>query len=166
MIYWLRFSTTITARSSSTFSLAVLETLGVIRCVKAIIGSRPETFLGWKLCPIKDCESYWSRNGDLAESVGIMNPATTIPVRLYGDGADSTKNQKFEVTSLLPVLGLSGSTLDSRIMLACRNVGATTDQGRDAINTVITWSFKCLRSLVQIVRFESRPLRNRNLSFS
>lgn len=97
---------------------------------------------------LQAAEDYWAKNGDLAEAIGPMNPNTTIPVRLYGDGADATRNQKFEVSSLLPVLGLSHATLDSRIVLSCRNVGATTDEARDQINTVLAWSFECLRPLM------------------
>ena len=73
-----------------------------------------------------------------------MNPHTTLPVRLYGDGADATRNQKFEVTSILPVLGLSSATMDSRIMLSCRNVCATGAGARDLVHKVIAWSFQCL----------------------
>ena len=68
-----------------------------------------------------------------------------IPIRLYGDGAEA--QQPFEIYTMLSVLHAGSSTLDSRILLACRNVNQTRDTARDLILDVLAWSFECLCNL-------------------
>ena len=67
-----------------------------------------------------------------------------VPLRVYGDGADSHRNQAFEMFSLLPLLGPKSSTLDTRVLLGVRNTVYTMNSCRDAILDVISWSFSSL----------------------
>ena len=111
-----------------------------------------------------ELESYWIRNSDLTdehpEYVGLFDKYI-LPVRLYGDGADSKRNQNFELTlgrcrgfagsnrlrmSLLPCLAAGSSTLDTRLVLSVRSTMATEPSASHVINEVIAWSLECLRS--------------------
>lgn len=73
--------------------------------------------------------------------------AWTIPLRLYGDGADAHRNQSWEMFTMLPLLGGTSSTLDTRLLLSVRNTTYTMSDCRDSILQVIAWSFECLRTL-------------------
>ena len=69
------------------------------------------------------------------------------PYRIYGDGADSHRNQNFEAMTILPLMCRSHSTMDSRILLSVRNAAGTASSARNLINEVISWSLIQLRSL-------------------
>ena len=68
-----------------------------------------------------------------------------VPLRLYGDGADGRYgNVHFELYSILPVLAVSSSTLDSRLLTCVRNT-ATVPETRTTICRILAWSFNALR---------------------
>lgn len=69
-----------------------------------------------------------------------------LPYRLYGDGADSSQGQHFEITSVLPLLAESSSTLDTRVCLAIRNTVTTSDRARDLIHECVVWSAEAARA--------------------
>ena len=69
------------------------------------------------------------------------------PYRVYGDGADSHRNQSFEAITLLPCLSGSSSTMDTRILVSIRNTVSTASSARTKISEVIAWSLCCLRPL-------------------
>ena len=68
-----------------------------------------------------------------------------IPLRIYGDGAEA--QQPFEIYTLLSVLHEGSSTMDSRLLISCRNCHQTTDRARTDILETIAWSFEALGSL-------------------
>lgn len=68
-----------------------------------------------------------------------------IPLRIYGDGADAQVH--FEMFTVLPVLSVSSSTLDSRLLTCVRNTDRTTAEARHSILVVLAWSFEALRNL-------------------
>ena len=70
-----------------------------------------------------------------------------VPLRIYGDGADAQRNQPWEMFTMLPILGMKSSTLDSRLLLAIRNTTYTTSDCRDLILETIAWSFDVLSNL-------------------
>lgn len=78
----------------------------------------------------------------------IKDTSRCIPLRIYGDGADA--QQHFEIFTLLPILGCSSSTLDSRILLNVRNTEKTAPEARRTILEIIAWSFEALRTLMKI----------------
>ena len=78
----------------------------------------------------------------------IKDTSRCIPLRIYGDGADA--QQHFEIFTLLPILGCSSSTLDSRILLTVRNTEKTAPEARRTILEIIAWSFEALRTLMKI----------------
>lgn len=54
---------------------------------------------------------------------------------------------------MLPILGCSSSTLDSRILLNVRNTEKTTPEARRKILEIIAWSFESLRTLMEVVLY-------------
>ena len=98
----------------------------------------------------EDLEKYWRDNPDLAATCPDLDLAQTCPYRIYGDGADSHRNQNFEAMTLLPLMCGSHSTMDSRLLLSVRNAGATASGARVLINEVIAWSLMALRILSYI----------------
>lgn len=68
----------------------------------------------------------------------------TIPLRIYGDGADA--QQHFEIVTILPVLASGSSTLDTRILCSVRNTDKTMVETRHKILEAIRWSFEWLWS--------------------
>lgn len=95
-----------------------------------------------------DLEEYWRYNSDLAQSLGIMAGEFVyhLPLRIYGDGADARGRACFELYSILPVLSVSSSTLDSRLLVCVRNTATVTDT-RQTICQILEWSFAALRNL-------------------
>lgn len=93
----------------------------------------------------KDLETYWRDNPDLAATCPDLDLAKACPYRIYGDGADSHRNQNFEAMTMLPLMCGSHSTMDSRLLLSVRNAGATASGARVLINEVIAWSLMALR---------------------
>ena len=83
--------------------------------------------------------------------VTCKDTRTTIPLRLYGDGADAA--QKFEIMTMLPICATSVSTMDTRLLLSVRNSEKTTTAARAEILEVIAWSFESLRALFLQVDF-------------
>lgn len=55
--------------------------------------------------------------------------------------------------TVLPTLGTSSSTLDTRLLVSVRNCDRTTVDCRTRILEVLAWSFECLRSWVPKVYF-------------
>ena len=82
-----------------------------------------------------------------------------IPYRVYGDSADSKRNQNFELTSLLPCCATGSATLDTRIVLAIRSTSSTSPESCHIINEVLTWSFEAMRHLASpnLSGFKSGP---------
>ena len=81
----------------------------------------------------------------------FQDTSRCIPLRIYGDGADA--QQHFEIFTMLPILGCSSSTLDSRILLNVRNTEKTTPEARRKILEIIAWSFESLRTLMEVVLY-------------
>ena len=99
----------------------------------------------------KDVNRFWERNEDLAATCpDIPDLNLAIPYRVYGDGADSHRNQNFEAMTLLPVLASGSSTLDTRILVSVRNCQGTAASARTKISETIAWSLCAMRILVLI----------------
>lgn len=94
-----------------------------------------------------DVQDYWAHNLDHLEEFPGLDPNWALPLRLYGDGADVRGHNHFELMTLLPVLGASTSTMDTRLLLAVRST-IQTDQGPTVskICEVLRWSFEALRA--------------------
>lgn len=61
-----------------------------------------------------DLEAYWLANGRHCEDLsGFDDFRRVVPLRVYGDGADVSRSQHFELISLLPVLTSASTTLDT-----------------------------------------------------
>lgn len=104
-----------------------------------------------------DLERYWAYNSDLASALGMTwedawfnsivhtskEYRSTIPLRLYGDGAEAQRH--FELLSILPIMSVSGSTLDSRVLISVRNSTKTGSEARRSTLEVVAWSFQSLR---------------------
>ena len=94
-----------------------------------------------------EIQEYWMHNGDHSDNFPEMEGSFhhTIPLRIYGDGADTTRNQHMEVLTLLPTLCTSSATKDSRILISVRSTVQTGNKALEKISTVISWSFEALR---------------------
>ena len=95
----------------------------------------------------QELQTFWENNLDLAETCSDLSLDMAIPYRVYGDGADSHRNQSFEAITLLPCLSGSSSTMDTRILVSIRNTVSTASSARTKISEVIAWSLCCLRPL-------------------
>ena len=73
-----------------------------------------------------------------------QDPSKCVPLRVYGDGADA--QQHFEVFTILPIMGCSSSTLDTRLLCSVRNTERTTNEARKRIVEILAWSFEALRN--------------------
>ena len=93
----------------------------------------------------QELRTFWENNPDLAETCSDLSLDMAIPYRVYGDGADSHRNQSFEAITLLPCLSGSSSTMDTRILVSVRNTVSTASSARTKISEVIAWSLCCLR---------------------
>ena len=97
-----------------------------------------------------DLEAYWLANGRHCEDLsGFDDFRRVVPLRVYGDGADVSRSQHFELISLLPVLTSASTTLDTRMAVSIRSTTVTEKSAVDAICSVIAWSFAALRSSVE-----------------
>ncbi len=92
-----------------------------------------------------DLQEWWLHNMDHAEHFPGLDLDCALPLRLYGDGADSTRSQHFEIVTLLPTLACSHTTRDSRIVLSVRSAVHTGHKALELISEVLAWSFEALR---------------------
>ena len=122
--------------------------------IVATLWRYPEVFYPTLVGAPGDLESYWDRSSDLEEAHADMGEDLrrwALPLRLYGDAADSHRAQNFELTSLLPVLACASTTQDTRLVLAVRSTVSTSPEASHVINHVLAWSFEALRRMAAYV---------------
>ncbi|CAL1130239.1 unnamed protein product [Cladocopium goreaui] len=87
----------------------------------------------------------WFRNHPILR---VTDPNFVIPFRLFGDGAESSRKQKFEILTLvLPVVShanRSSATMDTRILISCMSGTYCNHYSRTRILETIAWSFEAL----------------------
>ena len=97
-----------------------------------------------------ELQDYWLANGQHCENFsGCEDFENVVPLRLYGDGADVSLSQHFEMMSVLPVLTSTSTTLDTRMVISVRSTTMTERSAVDAICSVVAWSFTALRPLAE-----------------
>lgn len=99
-----------------------------------------------------DLRDWWLHNMDHAEHFPDLDLDRTLPLRLYGDGADTTRAQHMEIMTLLPTLACAHTTRDSRILLSVRSTVHTDQKAMELISQVMAWSFEALRPSDPILR--------------
>lgn len=134
-------------RKEKTCRQAVLLPHELVGCIYSKIF---DTFVSLFLGAPGDLQSYWERNSELMEEHAELSGKffdSVVPYRIYGDGADSKRNQHFELTSMLPCCASGSSTLDTRIVLSIRSTTGTSSESFQIVNRVLTWSFEAMRHL-------------------
>lgn len=77
----------------------------------------------------KDLECYWDNNLDLAEDLrsywgdSEASMRKVFPLRFYGDGAETTGLNSFELMSMISVAPLHSSTMKTRFVLLGDHIG-------------------------------------------
>ena len=119
--------------------------------ITAELWEHPQIFFPLFVGAPGDVEAYWNRSPDLEELHADLDGLRdhVLPMRLYGDSADSTKSQNFELMSILPVLAVASNTLDTRIVVSVRSTGATSSKASHKINEVLAWSFEAMRRMAE-----------------
>lgn len=90
--------------------------------------------------PTKYFSTTWSQT--------LEDTSHCLPLRIYGDGADAQANAHFEMYTVLPVLSVASSTLDTRLLYAVRNTDKTSPESRKKILETLAWSFEAMRNFV------------------
>ena len=115
--------------------------------IAAIYNFSEELFHALFCGSVGELQEYWIHNADHSSNFPEYEGDFThvVPLRIYGDGADTTRNQHMEILTLLPTLCASSATKDSRLLIACRSTVQTARAALGKLATVIAWSFEALR---------------------
>ena len=117
--------------------------------VSSVYNHSMDTFACIFLGAPGDLRDYWLRNADLMERHPELSGPDfcdhVLPYRIYGDSADSRRNQNFELTSMIPLLSAGSSTMDTRLVLSVRSTTATSPRASHIVNEVLAWSFEAMR---------------------